>query len=70
MGEEVRPADRESFTTRASAVHGYAWYSIAAARGRIIGKKGKELVATLMIPDQIAEAQKLSSEGRRWYARR
>jgi 2-hydroxychromene-2-carboxylate isomerase len=50
MGEEVRPADRESFTTRASAVRGYAWYSIAAARGRAIGKKGKELVATLMTP--------------------
>jgi TPR repeat protein len=41
---------------------GYAWVSIAAARGNAGGKKFKEMLAKFTTPAQIAEVQKLSCE--------
>ena len=43
-------------------VQAYAWWSIAVAQGVILAKEGKAIVKGLMTPNQIAEAQKLSSE--------
>ena len=43
-------------------VRSYAWYSIAAAQGIAIEKKGKKIVVKRMPPAQIARAQELSRE--------
>ncbi len=43
-------------------VQAYAWWSIAAAQGHDGAQNNKEILATLMTPAQIAEAQKLSRE--------
>ena len=43
-------------------VQAYAWYSIAAAQGREIAKTNKGILKKEMTREQIAEAQKLSSE--------
>ena len=43
-------------------VQAYAWYSIAAAQGLKSAKKNKGILKEEMTREQIAEAQKLSSE--------
>jgi len=43
-------------------VQAYAWWSIAATRGDENAKKNKGIIKKQMTREQIAEAQKLSSE--------
>ena len=43
-------------------VRANAWCSVMAARGDAIGKKVRKLIAGLMTPAHIAEAQKLPRE--------
>ncbi len=43
-------------------VQAHMWYSLAAARGNKIARNKRDLLATKMTPDQIAEAQKLARE--------
>jgi TPR repeat protein len=40
----------------------HMWFNLAAARGNINGVKYRDLVASIMTPAQIAEAQKLARE--------
>ena len=43
-------------------VYAYMWLSLSAAKGDKDGTKARDLVAKLMPPAQIAEAQKLTRE--------
>jgi TPR repeat protein len=43
-------------------VQAYAWWSIAATQGIADAKKNKGIIKKKMTREQIAEAQKLSSE--------
>ena len=43
-------------------VQAYKWTNLAAAQGNDAAIQGKEFMRNLMTPEQIAEAQKLSSE--------
>ena len=42
------------------------WFNLAAAQGNEDGQKGRDLVASQMTPDQIAEAQRMARE---WMAK-
>ena len=43
-------------------VQSYMWFNLAAAAGDQVATKNREIIATLMTPAQIAEAQKLTRE--------
>jgi TPR repeat protein len=43
-------------------VQAYAWLNIAATQGHEKGKNSRDMLKGTMTPNQIAEAQKLSSE--------
>ena len=43
-------------------VQAYAWFNIAATQGDEPARKAKPLLAQMMTPSQIAEAQELSKE--------
>ena len=45
-------------------VEAHKWFNRAAAAGDTDGKKGRDAIATVMTPAQIAEAQKLAREWR------
>jgi len=53
---------RFGFGVPQSYIHAYAWWSIAAAQEHDISKEMKRTIQQLMTPNQIAVAQKLSSE--------
>ena len=41
-------------------VQAHMWFNLAAAQGNENGKKGRDLVAKIMTPQQIAQAQELA----------
>ncbi len=43
-------------------VQAHMWYNVAAAKGEKLGRKNRDLLAKLMTPAQIAEAQRLTRE--------
>ncbi len=43
-------------------VKAYQWFSLAAAQGNSTAQSNKPIIAKLMTPAQIAEAQRLSTE--------
>lgn len=43
-------------------VQAHMWFNLAAAQGLAVGVKNRDLVAGLMTPEQIAEAQSLARE--------
>ena len=43
-------------------IKAYAWYNVAGANGDPSASKSRDLIATEMTPDQIADAQRLSGE--------
>ena len=43
-------------------VQAHKWFNLAAVNGNATAKKNRDLVADLMTPAQIAEAQKLARE--------
>ena len=43
-------------------VAAYMWFNLSAESGNLIGINNRDLIAKRMLPEQIAEAQRLSQE--------
>ena len=43
-------------------VYSHMWFNISLSLGNDIGKKGRDMIATQMTPEQIVEAQKMARE--------
>ena len=44
-------------------VYAHMWFNIASSNGNEMARSNRDIVAERMTPDQLAEAQRLASEG-------